>query len=417
MKAFIKKSFFIIVSLVVLSFIVACGNSSDNASKDNNDVNEANDTNEDNGGVAEPGGDAIDLNIGYTGPFSGPGAYFGEATFSGLELAANEINEAGGFVVDGQTYKVNLVSLDDQYLPDQAASNAKRLVQENKVPAIFIPHSGGILAAQIFNEIDEFLIMGYSSEPVITEGGNSLTVAIPPKYVGNIPTLANYSMDRFGKRLAVLPTASQYGKDWTAAIVPYWEGLGGEVVFDSSVDFSSDTDFFTLISNALASNPDVMFVGGPSQPVAELVRQTRELGFEGGFMVMDQSKLDEMMEVIGDYETLEGAIGVMPLRHNGYDATPGFIAKYKDKYGKTPGTEQALNYVGLYGLIEAMKAANTVEDVHAIRAHMNEGVLNIPKELMMYNIPGVHDDGVFKVTPRFAAVEDGEVVSIPAYED
>ena len=81
-----------------------------------------------------------------------------------------------------------------------------------------------------------------------------------------------YQQERFGTRLALLPTATQYGKDWTEELVPVWEEFGGEVVYDGEVDFGKDTDFFPIVTNALNQNPDVIFVGGPSEPTA-LLRQ------------------------------------------------------------------------------------------------------------------------------------------------
>src|SRR5699024_1544666 len=142
--------------------------------------------------------------------------------------------------VDGKTYKLNVVALDDAYLPNETASNARRMVQENNTPIIFNPHSGGISAMQVFNEEENFLIGAYSSEPGITEAGNSLTVRIPPSYDGYIEPFTTYSMERFGAKLAALPPVTQYGKDWAEALLPHWKEEGGDVVFESSIDFSKD---------------------------------------------------------------------------------------------------------------------------------------------------------------------------------
>src|SRR5690625_1644603 len=84
-------------------------------------------------------------NIGFSGPLSGAAVYYGEATLNGLEMTAEEINEEG-FEVDGKTYEINLVSLDDEYLPNETAANANRFMQEYNTPIIFTPHSGGISA-------------------------------------------------------------------------------------------------------------------------------------------------------------------------------------------------------------------------------------------------------------------------------
>ncbi len=101
---------------------------------------------------------AEEVNIGFTGPLSGGAALYGQNTLEGLQMAAKEINEAGGFTVGGETYEINLVSLDDKYSPSQAAVNGKRLVQQYNAPVIFTPHSGGTFALQAFNERDGFVV-------------------------------------------------------------------------------------------------------------------------------------------------------------------------------------------------------------------------------------------------------------------
>ncbi|WP_257351686.1 ABC transporter substrate-binding protein [Pseudalkalibacillus decolorationis] len=356
------------------------------------------------------------VNIGYSGPLSGPAAFYGERTLNGIKLAVEEINNNGGFDVNDQTYKINLVSLDDKYLPNETAANAKRLLQEHNTPIIFTPHSGGVQAMQVFNEKENFLIGAYTSEPSITETGNSLTVRIPPRYDGYMEPFTKYQMERFGKKLAALPTSTQYGKDWTEMLLPHWKENGGEVVHESSIDFAKDTDFFTMITNALKEKPDVLFIGGPSEPTAKVAKQARELGFEGGFIIMDQAKLDEMKKVTGSYDVLEGAIGVMPLVNADYPGTPQFVENYREKYGEDPGSEAGLNYIATYIFVEAMKAAGTVDDPKAIRSHIQDGLDNLPKEKQVYVIPEIGEDGGFKADLSVAAVEDGKIVPIKVKE-
>lgn len=369
------------------------------------------DTNENVGGESDVNPEAKIVNIGYSGPLSGPAAYYGENTLSGLEMAVEEINEEG-FEVGGETYNINLVSFDDQYLPNETASNAKRLVQEHNTPIIYTPHSGGISALQVFNEEDNFIIAAYTSEPSITQQGNSLTVRIPPTYDGYIEPFTNYSMERFGNKLAALPPVTQYGKDWAEALVPHWEEEGGEVVYEGSIDYSKDADFFTLLTNALEEDPDVLFIGGPSEPTAIVAQQARELGFEGGFMVMDQAKLDEMKNITGSYDVLEGSIGTMPLVYSEFPGTPEFVEKYREKYSKDPGSEAGFHYISAYIFMEALKAAGTVEDPQVIHEHIQAGMDNLPEDKKVYLIPSIDEHGGFEIDLSIGVVEDGEVVSI-----
>lgn len=351
------------------------------------------------------------VNIGYTGPLSGPAAFYGERTLNGVKMAAEEINSAGGIEVGGKKYNLNIVSLDDKYLPNEAGANAKRLMQENKTPIIFTPHSGGVFALQVFNQQDKFIIGAYTSEPKVSEVDNNLTVRIPPRYDGYLKPFTDYEMGKFGKKIAFLPTASQYGKDWSDKLKAHWEKEGGKVVYNSSIDFAKETDFFTIVTNALKKKPDVLFIGGASEPTAKVAKQARELGFKGGFIVMDQAKFDEMKAVTGSYDALNGSIGVMPLVESSSPAIPDFAKKYKEKYGETPGSEAGLNYISMYIFAEAMKAAGTVDDAEKIQAQMQAGVENIPDNVKIYDFSKFAGGG-FDGEIEVAAIEDGKIVPI-----
>ncbi|XJZ28882.1 ABC transporter substrate-binding protein [Bacillota bacterium Lsc_1132] len=363
------------------------------------------------GSSSDKGGEGV-VNIGYSGPLSGPAAFYGERTLNGVKMAAEEINNSGGFEVKGKKYKLNIVSLDDKYLPNETGANAKRLLQENKTPIIFTPHSGGVFAMQVFNQQQKFIIGAYTSEPKVTEVGNKLTVRIPPRYDGYLKPFTDYAMEKFGKKIAFLPTSSQYGKDWATKLKPYWEKRGGTVVYNSSIDFAKDTDFFTIVTNALKEKPDVLFIGGASEPTAKVAKQARELGFKGGFVIMDQAKLDEMKKVTGSYDVLNGSIGVMPLVDSDAPAIPEFVKKYREKYKEDPGSEAGLNYIAMNIFIGAMQAAGTVDDPEKIRAHMQDGIDRLPKEKKVYIIPKIGADGGFESELIVAAVENGKIVPI-----
>jgi branched-chain amino acid transport system substrate-binding protein len=356
------------------------------------------------------GGEEV-LNIGYTGPLSGPAAFYGENTVSGVRMAADEINEAGGFEVEGTTYKLNLVTYDDMYLPNEAATNARRLVQEHDTPIVFVPHSGGVFATQVFNEQEDFLIAAYTSEPDILTQGNELTLRIPPAYDQYPEPFVKYQQERFGTKLALLPTATQYGKDWTEELVPVWEEHGGEVVYDGEVDFGKDTDFFPIVTNALNQNPDVIFVGGPSEPTALLMKAARDLGFEGGFMVMDQAKFEEMDGVLGNYDDIEGAIGMLPILNSDALGAESFISSFEEQLDRVPTAESAFNYQAMYVIVEAMKLAGTVEDPQAIMAQMDAGVKALDEDKFVWHLTGVENNG-FNWMASIAAIEDGEIVLI-----
>jgi branched-chain amino acid transport system substrate-binding protein len=83
--------------------------------------------------------------IGQTAGFSGPVAAGVKETTDGAKLWIDAVNAKGG--VHGQ--KIELVSMDDKFEPPLAKANAKVLIEEKNVLALFLnrgtPHTEGII--------------------------------------------------------------------------------------------------------------------------------------------------------------------------------------------------------------------------------------------------------------------------------
>ena len=353
---------------------------------------------------------ADEINIGFTGPLSGGAALYGENTLEGLRMAAEEINAAGGITVDGEKHTINIQALDDKYSPSQAAVNGKRLVQQYNAPVIFTPHSGGTFALQAFNERDGLLVMSYTSVPAVTSQGHKLTVKIPPNFTDYIEPFSRITMDRFGNKLGVANATHDYAKYWTKEFVPVWRELGGEVAAMNPMDYNKSADFYTGVSKVLSEDPDVMFVGGASEPTGLVVRQARELGFKGGFILMDQAKMDEVAKVSGGIKSLEGSVGVVPLDKYENEGAKLFLEKWQKDHNGVATSETAYNYFAMYLIAQAMQEAGTVDDAKAIRAAIGSAMEKVSVEHNPYDVDGIDEAGNLGADPQIAEVVDGEVV-------
>ena len=349
------------------------------------------------------------VKIGYSGPLSGGAAQYGKNVLDGMQLAAAELNAAGPEIA-GKKVKIEIVPLDDKYNPSETAINAQRLVQQHKTPAILVPHSGGIFALQTTNERNNSIVLAYSSVPQITNRGNKLTLRIPPEFTSYIEPFSKYTMERFGKKVAMVGADHDYAKAWAALFKPGWEKLGGTVVAENPMSYNRATDFYSGVSKALAEKPDVLFVGGASEPTALVVKQARELGFKGGFVVMDQAKLDEMARVVGGYGPLEGAIGVMPVSEDSKAETKAFVERFGKAYpGRTPGSEAQWNYTAVHATVKAMQLAGTASDAKAIQAKLDEAYKALTPDVNPGGIKGVDERGGTLSEERGAGVRDGKI--------
>ena len=366
------------------------------------------------GGGADDGIEVVP--IGYIGPLSGGAALYGRNVLRGLEMAADEIAESGGFLVNGRAHRFELVTADDRYLPYETSTAARRLLQQEHPAVILVPHAGGIRAVQEMNLNEpRFLLMAYSSEPSILEAGNPLQIMLPPRFDGYQQPFTDVLIHRFGPRLALLGTTTAYGRAWTEAVTAEWTRQGGTVGRDHGVDYNTTTDFTGAVSRALADDPDVLFIGGPSQPTALVIRAAREQGFRGGFLIMDQAKFMEMLEIVS-MEALEGAVGVYPQEYYPTEGTPGWVARYYDRLGDDapPATsEVAINYQGLHLVARAMELAGTTTDPDAIRAAFGEAARSVPDELRIFDMTGVTDTGHLARAVFAAHVLNGEFVTVP----
>lgn len=349
------------------------------------------------------------VKIGYSGPLSGGAAQYGKNVLDGMKMAIDEIN-AEGLEVGGKKVKLEVVAYDDKYNPSETAINGQRLVQESKVPVIVVPHSGGIYALQTNNEAQKYLVFAYSSTPQITARGNKLTLRIPPDFTTYIAPFMNYEMKKFGKTVGIADADHDYAKAWNTEFKPRWEKAGGTIVADNPMSYTRATDFYSGVSRVLAAKPEVMFIGGPSEPTGLVVKQARELGFKGGFILIDQAKMDEVAKVSGGYKSLEGSIGVLPVEEDAAPESKAFVERFHKLYPGRPTTsETSLNYSAMHALAQAMKLAGNATDAAAIRAKLSEAFKTMPKKFNMFGVEGVSDTGSSEADGRVAVVEDGKI--------
>lgn len=356
------------------------------------------------------------VKIGFSGPLSGGAAQYGKNTLDGMKFAIDELN-ASNFQVAGKKVKFEAVALDDKYNPSETAINFQRLVQEHKTPVVMCPHSGGSFAIQTTNEQMKVLLLSYTSVPQITARGNKLTLRIPPEFTIYVKPFVKYEMSKYGKNLAIAGADHDYAKEWTALIKPAWEAAGGKVVADNPMSYNRSTDFYSGVSKALAAKPDVLFIGGASEPTGLVLKQARELGFKGGFIIMDQAKMDQMKPVVGSYDQMEGSIGVLPMIDDSAPLAKNFVARWHKVYpGRDPSSEVSLNYTAMYATAVAMKLAGTTSDATAIRAQLDKAMKSLPEAANPNGYTGVDERGGSLADTRVAVIEGGKVREVSLRE-
>lgn len=352
--------------------------------------------------------------IGYSGPLSGGGAQFGQNLKWGLEMAADDVNALGGVVVDGQKHKVRVKAMDDQFQTALTVNNAKRLRHKDGARFIFNPSTGGIFGLMSINEREGFIIGAYTTTHEVVTQGNQAIIRIPPPMMAYVTAGADAALAKGWRKCAMMQGAYDYGKIWSSLFQKYWESQGGEIVSNTPVDFMRVTDYYPLLTKAIAAKPDVILLGSSSIPDSMQIQQARELGYKGGFLIIERGKIEEMADHIGSVAPFNDCIGTAPA-----SMYPGPVIKdlgksFKEKYGqdKVFTHETALAYSGALTYLAGVQAAQNTDDIKAIMAAILDDAKMAKIEwytrLAPYGVNGIYPNGAVRANFLETIIENGD---------
>jgi branched-chain amino acid transport system substrate-binding protein len=197
-----------------------------------------------------------------------------------------------------------------------------------------------------------------------------LTCAFSPPFTGYLKAFAEAAWDRGWRNAAMVVTLGAYGDEWRQEFRKDWEARGGKILADKPANYYTETDFSSQLSAALAAHPDFLLIGGPSEPTGLVIEQARNLGFDGGFILVDQAKMDYIADVVfkGDLSLMNHTFGVARVLDAPSLVIEDFDKRYHQKFGIPNTYEALLNYSALRAVCSAMEAAGTVNNPTAIKA-------------------------------------------------
>lgn len=206
------------------------------------------------------------LKIGMVTTLSGPAAPWGLGFLEGGKYGINEINEKGGILVNGVRYKIELVSADDEYKSDVAASAARKLVYEEGIKFMTgTVGSGPVLGVQTVTEPAKVLFVADSTTPKFIGPKNTFSFRLHSAYTERLQAMYQWVI----KQRPQMKTVFLYAPDTE---VGYGcEPKTKEIIEKSPLKLLGTTfypmatkDHYPYISKILASKPDMIELDGSS---------------------------------------------------------------------------------------------------------------------------------------------------------
>ena len=184
---------------------------------------------------ADPGITDKEVKLGGSYPFSGPASAYGTIA-KGAEAYFDFVNAKGG--VGGR--KINFKTIDDGYEPPRALQNAKRLIQQDKVFALFntlgTPNNLAIWDYVNQQKVPHLFVATGASDWGKDIEAHPYTIGWQPNYVTEAKVYAEYlKKEKPNAKVAVLYQNDGFGKDLLGGFEEAIKGSGIKVVDKESL--------------------------------------------------------------------------------------------------------------------------------------------------------------------------------------
>lgn len=222
-------------------------------------------------------------------PLTVAAADIGKSNKNSFEIAVNEINAAGG--ING--VPIELIIEDSKGCDSKEAVSAmQKLVNIDKVDAVYSICSGAAIATHPIAEQGGVVHFGCASNPAVRELGDYMFRIVPSDdFAGKVA--AEYVRSEFGaQKVAVLNCDNDWCVGIKNAFVDSFRNLGGEILIQEQIKTSA-TDVRTELTKIKDTNPDLVYFAGYPDETITVFKQAEELGldvvFFGGDAWLDQT--------------------------------------------------------------------------------------------------------------------------------
>jgi len=276
------------------------------------------------------------LNIAVVMPLSGAQQVYGEEAFKGIIVAA----EYYAGVEPKIATNIQLTKHDDKSQAKTAGELAQTLYGKNRIHIII-----GSISSAATSEISKYavefkrpLISPLASNGDLTQDG----------YVYRVSTSAAFQSETMGrfaknklklKKVAFLSEDSPIAKQSTKHFSKFFVSGTTKIVASENHDYG-ETDFSQALTKFKKLGVQAIFIPSQAPSAAKIIRQAKTLGLKTLFLGLDSwdtptiTKLDTK----GIYFTSQ------------YTQEPGdkiqeyFVTKFRELYGRAPGTIAALAF-------------------------------------------------------------------------
>lgn len=384
-----------LAAMMALS-LAGCGGSGSAGSSDSTGAEEA--KTEEKGAAGEV------FVLGGIGPLTGSAAAYGESVKNGIELAVNEINEAGG--ING--YQVEYYFEDDENDAEKAVNAYNTLKDKGVQMLVGTVTSKPCIAVGAESAVDNMFQLTPSGSAVqCVENDNVFRVCFsdPDQGKKSAEYIAEHGL---ATKIAIIyDSSSEYSDGIRESFVTTAEEKGLEIVASEAFTADSNTDFSVQLDKAKEAGAELVFLPIYYQEASTILKQADDKDFHPQFFGCDG--MDGILSVENfDPALAEGLMLLTPFTVD-EEGSQDFVKAYEEAYGIEPLQFGAGAYDSVYAIKAAAEKAGLTPDMdisdmcEAMKTAMTEITVDgLTGEGMTWNAAGEPDKA-----PKAAKIVNG----------
>jgi len=299
------------------------------------------------------------LKVGIVMPLTGPAAPWGICLVRTATLQAEQYNTAGGLMVQGSNYKIELIAEDDKASPSEAVNVTNKLIFKDNVRFILgSTLSLNVMATRPITEPNKVLTFHTCFTPKAISPQFPFTFRAIPSMGETIGPMFTWIQKNTPnvEKIAVLGPNDESGWSINAEYIFKSKKFGMEVVAEDYFERNTN-DFYPVLTRILKNHPDLIALSGGTGDIGLILKQAKQMGYKGLTLTSSGHDAGKLCKVAGK-DFAEGHI------HNGVHVIPGGIQKWHDQYkarwkeweSDSPGFGEGLDII-----VEAVKKADSID--------------------------------------------------------
>lgn len=342
------------------------------------------------------------IKIGHLTPMTGFLGTLGGWAVEGAQLAAKEINDAGG--VGGRM--IELMS-EDSINPENGATKAQRMLERDGADFLMgeISSATSLAIAEV-SQRNEKLFVAVGPRSDVLRGARCsrymFCTDIPNTVMVNaVGTSLQQEGMVDGKKFFTLTADYVFGHDLLAAAKNFFGANNAELIGDELIA-TDVTDFSPFILKIRQANPDVVCLNLAGNQVTNFVKQYAEFGLPYPMVGFNLNTADAWAAGAGN---LSGTWPTVWLDSVDTPESKAFVKRFETAYGKIPENHAWISYIAVQIVAKAIAETGTAATPDLIEYLESGAEFDIMKSRPAYFRPEDHQ--LIQEAYSFTVKEDG----------